>query len=250
MNIFTLLSCAAVLIVSNLSVAADLPEALHQALQLEIRDAGLLADKVTPEIIPNQEEESFKALVGTFMFYMSQKEGVIMRGNALESAQFRTANDEQKAKMRKVLYDGIDYSQAIVFAPQGPVCHTLTVFVDASCEFCAKFHQEVPNLNQAGIMVRYLAYPKDGLESEGAKLTETVWCNQDPAATMVKVWQGEKLPMQSCTTAPLMSHFSLGESLDFPGTPAILYANGELSTGVFTTKELTDYLNTLPTSCK
>lgn len=243
-----LLPCLVLLSGGAFAEPVELPESMQKVLNAEIQDAGLLPEKTQPKITEDGEG-GYHALVGGFLFYLG-KEGMALRGNALESDEYREADDHDRADMRKALFESIDYSQAITFPAKDKVCHVLTVFVDASCEFCAKFHQEIPALNQAGVTVRYLAYPKDGLESEGAKMTETVWCAEDPAAAITTWWKDESLEPASCDTDPVQQHFLIGETLDFPGTPAIIYANGELSTGAFTTEELLEYLDTLPSACE
>ena len=41
----------------------------------------------------------------------------------------------------------------------------ITVFTDVDCAYCRKLHKEVPQLNAAGITVRYLAFPRAGVGS-------------------------------------------------------------------------------------
>ena len=42
----------------------------------------------------------------------------------------------------------------------------ISVFTDIDCGFCRKLHKEVLNLNALGVEVRYLAFPRAGLDSK------------------------------------------------------------------------------------
>jgi len=42
----------------------------------------------------------------------------------------------------------------IVFSPANPKM-TVTVFTDIDCGFCRRFHNQIADLNKAGIRVRY-----------------------------------------------------------------------------------------------
>ena len=52
------------------------------------------------------------------------------------------------------MVEALEPATLIVFAPQAPVKHVVTVFTDVDCPYCAKFHLEVPELNALGVEVR------------------------------------------------------------------------------------------------
>lgn len=56
----------------------------------------------------------------------------------------------------------------IIFkAPQEK--YVVTVFTDISCGYCKKLHESVDELNRQGVTVRYLAYPRQGADSDVGK---------------------------------------------------------------------------------
>jgi len=61
----------------------------------------------------------------------------------------------------------------------------LTVFTDTSCPYCQKLHQEVNYLQQAGITVRYLPYPRGGSRGPGYMALKQVWCAEDKNAARI-----------------------------------------------------------------
>ncbi len=230
--------------------AADALDSLRQSLALEMKDAGLQDNYAAiAKLEEDTENGGYRVNVGTLVFYIS-KDGLVMRGNVLSLPEYQKADEEKRADLREALLKRINFDKAIEFKPVGKTCYTIAVFMDASCPFCAKLHQEIPALNQAGVLVRYLAYPKDGLASEGAKLTESMWCADKPQEAANAVWNDKEIPAKTCADSPLTAHFTLGESLDFPGTPTILFSNGEMSTGTFSAKELLAYLANEPSACQ
>lgn len=44
--------------------------------------------------------------------------------------------------------------------------HVITVFTDITCGYCHKLHEEMKDYNALGITVRYLAFPRRGVQSE------------------------------------------------------------------------------------
>ena len=67
---------------------------------------------------------------------------------------------------RRQLLEGLDDSEMLVFSPAAEnIKATITVFTDIDCGYCRKLHQEVPALNDMGVAVRYLAYPRAGIGS-------------------------------------------------------------------------------------
>ncbi len=47
--------------------------------------------------------------------------------------------------------------------------HVITVFTDITCGYCLKLHRELEDYLGEGITVRYLAYPRNGLQNQTAE---------------------------------------------------------------------------------
>ena len=47
--------------------------------------------------------------------------------------------------------------------------HVVTVFIDISCHYCHLLHQQIKEYNELGITVRYLAFPRAGLNSQNCR---------------------------------------------------------------------------------
>ncbi|MDZ7683836.1 MAG: disulfide isomerase DsbC N-terminal domain-containing protein [Gammaproteobacteria bacterium] len=75
-------------------------------------------------------------------------------------------SEQARQTRRKEMINAVDASDMVVFSPpEENIKATVNVFTDIDCGYCRKLHQEVPELNRLGIVVRYLGYPRAGLQS-------------------------------------------------------------------------------------
>ena len=125
--------------------------------------------------------------------------------------------------------NAIGESKMIVFGPASPK-RTLTVFTDVDCPYCARLHQEVPQLTAAGVKVRYLLFPRAGVGSETYKRSVAVWCAKDRAKALATAKAGGKIDMKTCPN-PVDEHLKLGAEVGVEGTPALVFDDGRVVPG-------------------
>ena len=125
--------------------------------------------------------------------------------------------------------DRVDASDMVVFAPEEPKTH-ITVFTDVDCGYCRKLHSEVEQLNNLGIEVRYMAFPRGGMQSPAAQVMQSVWCADNRQQAMTSAKQGKTVEEVTCTN-PVAQEYELGKQLGVQGTPAIFLANGVMIPG-------------------
>ncbi|RUO79477.1 bifunctional protein-disulfide isomerase/oxidoreductase DsbC [Pseudidiomarina taiwanensis] len=106
----------------------------------------------------------------------------------------------------------------------------VTVFTDPSCGYCRQLHQRVDEYNELGISIRYLAYPRNGMQSSAANQLRSVWCADDPQQALTAAKQDDRLLAASCDD-PVAEHYALGRKFGVSGTPAIILPNGQLIPG-------------------
>jgi len=131
-----------------------------------------------------------------------------------------------------------------VFAPAKPRKAVITVFTDVDCSYCRKLHLEVPRLNALGVEVRYLAFPRGGIESAGYEKIVTAWCSADRNDAITRMKRGEKLASRTCKN-PVADQYQLGIALGVTGTPAIVLEDGEMLPGYLPADELAKVLGIL-----
>lgn len=121
----------------------------------------------------------------------------------------------------------------------------VTVFTDTSCPYCQLLHQEVPKLNELGITVRYLAFPRAGLNSDVASQMRAVWCASQPQDALEQAFQMREgqAPQETCSGAAISEGFELGQRFGVRGTPAMVLPNGELGEGFMSADELAEAIS-------
>ncbi len=135
----------------------------------------------------------------------------------------------------------VDEANLAIFPASQTEKAKLTVFTDTSCPYCIKLHAEVGYLQQAGITVRYLPYPRGGERGPGYSTLKQVWCAEDKKMAMdigKGVTEGE-LPAGDCKAADFVDRgYQLGDQLGVTGTPALYLESGEAITGYVPYAEL------------
>lgn len=129
-----------------------------------------------------------------------------------------------------------DYSvkDMIVYPSSGQEKSIITVFTDSSCPYCKKLHQEIPILQEAGITVRYIAFPRGGPGGHGFNQMRSVWCdtNRVKAMNIVMDTAQGTVGDGNCNEAnAVTSGYRLGSNLGVKGTPSIVLENGQLLPG-------------------
>jgi thiol:disulfide interchange protein DsbC len=154
-----------------------------------------------------------------------------MQGALIEVNDGQPLNLTKVAEARGIgqVLDKVAAKDMVVFAPEEPKTH-VTVFTDVDCGYCRKLHSEVAQLNELGIEVRYMAFPRGGMESPAAQVMQSVWCADDRQAAMNAAKQGQRVEDKTCAN-PVAQEYQLGQQLGVQGTPAIFLANGVLIPG-------------------
>ena len=139
---------------------------------------------------------------------------------------------------RKQLMNAISDKDTIAFGEgEGRFVETINVFTDVDCGYCRKLHSEIAEINALGIRVRYLAYPRGGIGSEGYEKLVTAWCAKDPQATLTNLKSGRTMKMSNCES-PVKDQYFLGQQIGISGTPAIITSDGRLFPGYLPAGEL------------
>ena len=138
--------------------------------------------------------------------------------------------EEYKKQVIASLFGALDEQQMVIFSPER-FQHTVTVFTDIDCGFCRKFHNEIDQVMEQGIRIRYLFFPRTGPFSESWEKAEQVWCSQDQHSAMTKAKKGQNLTVRVCPNTPVEKHFNIGQLLQVQGTPTIISDKGEIIVG-------------------
>ncbi|MEK9933433.1 MAG: thioredoxin fold domain-containing protein [Luminiphilus sp.] len=139
--------------------------------------------------------------------------------------------EERRSVGRREQMATVSVDDMVVFSPEGETLDYVSVFTDVTCFYCQKLHREVDQLNAKGIEVRYLAFPRGGIDSDGAKKLATAWCAEDQQTTLTELKAGVELPLNECADNPIAAQYQLGKDLGVSGTPAIVTSTGLMIPG-------------------
>jgi len=182
-------------------------------------------DSITVSQMPGLYEVTY----GLDVLYVSADGRFLMSGNMIDIDAGKNLTEDKRSGARVSLIDSVDESKMIIFSPE-KVKHSVTVFTDIDCMYCRRMHTEIEELNKRGIEVRYLFFPRAGLNSKSYKKAVSVWCaaNQQDALTQAKL--GKPVDEQSCDN-PIDEHMALVKKLGLTGTPASVLGNGQIVPG-------------------
>ncbi|MGP1959023.1 MAG: bifunctional protein-disulfide isomerase/oxidoreductase DsbC [Arsenophonus sp. NC-CH8-MAG3] len=124
--------------------------------------------------------------------------------------------------------------------------YLVTIFTDITCSYCKKFHQEIEEYNKKGITIRYLAFPRNGLNQESAKAMTSIWCSANREKVFTGAFKGEMVsPIKKCKTVDIAAQFNIGHMLGINGTPALVLEDGTVIPGYMTADDLIKELEKL-----
>lgn len=154
--------------------------------------------------------------------------------------QFDNITERYRSTQRTAILGDLDEKDMVVFAPKGEKKGEVYVFTDVDCGYCRKFHEEVPQLNDLGIQVNYLAWPRAGLNSRTGEMMQAVWCSADrqTALTKAKTRQGTVEPASKDCKSPVAEQIMLGRKLGVSGTPAVFLKDGKQVGGYLKAEDL------------
>ena len=166
----------------------------------------------------------YQVIIGSDVIYMSHDGNYVLKGEILDLSNRRNITEDVLAENRVQLLNTISENEYIEFSPTLPENY-IYVFTDVDCGYCRKLHRDVPELNSLGIAVRYLAYPRTGVDSAIGDEMRNVWCAEDRQKALTAAKNREQVQSRLCD-APIARHYALGKELGVRGTPAIFLENG------------------------
>jgi thiol:disulfide interchange protein DsbC len=91
--------------------------------------------------------------------------------------------------------------------------------------------------NALGITVRYLAFPRQGLQSQAEQDMKAIWCAKDRNKALDDAMNGKGVKPASCDL-DIAKHYALGVQFGVNGTPAMVLSNGYVVPGYQGPKEM------------
>jgi len=183
----------------------------------------------------------YQVTIGPDVIYMSRDGNYVLKGEILDIGNRRNLTEDFRAQTRINLLNTIADSEYIEFSSTKSKNY-IYVFTDVDCGYCRKLHRDVPELNSMGIAVRYLAYPRAGVDSIIGEEMRNVWCAENRQKALTTSKNRQPIEVKICD-APIARHHALGRELGVTGTPAIFLENGRKLPGYIPPDELYEQIN-------
>ncbi|TQV64190.1 MAG: DsbC family protein [Halothiobacillaceae bacterium] len=231
------------ILASALALTTSLPalaDATADALAktLKERMPGMPLTSVTATPVPG----IYEVVAGPDVVYMTGDARYMFQGALIDFEQRKNLTEARLTGIRADMLRQIKDEDTVIYAAEGETRYTITVFTDPSCPYCRKLHNEVPELNKQGVKVRYVLYPRAGLESPIGKSSIGIMCAKDRKAELDKSLGGQSVSLPACDKHPLARQLELGAQMGLEGTPFIVTDSGQVIPGYRPAAELVKML--------
>ncbi|MCC8987170.1 MAG: DsbC family protein [Candidatus Contendobacter sp.] len=183
----------------------------------------------------------YEVIVGGQVLYLSADGRFVVQGDILDLDSHANLTDNRRGELRDKAIDTVAEKDMVVFAPEGPVRHTVTIFTDIDCGYCRKMHSQMAAYSKEGIKIRYLMFPREGVGSESYNKAVSVWCADNRQEAMTKAKRGDNIERKTCDN-PVQAQYELGQKLGVRGTPSLILENGDMIPGYVPPAQLAQLL--------
>lgn len=183
----------------------------------------------------------YEVITDQGLFYVANNGSLLISGRMYDITDSEPLNlsDLSLNSMRQQELKNYTDSMLVFAAPEEK--HVITVFTDPTCGYCQQLHKNMAQYHDAGITVRYLAFPRSGVTGSAGQTLQNVWCAADPLNALSVAKNGGTVPTARCAN-PVAEHYALGQKFGVTGTPAIVLASGELIPGLLPLPRLLERL--------
>ena len=208
--------------------------------------ADAVADRLAGSLSVNGQSMPVEAVTATPMdgiyhvrlesgesFYSNADGSHFLLGDLYENADDGLVNltEQEHNQERADALAAVPESERVIYRGAAEPKATIVVFTDPSCPYCARLHDTIPELNERGIAVHYMAFPRAGMNSAVATTLQKVWCSDNRSEAMNRAKEGEAISSAASCDNPVAGQYDLGRALGVQGTPAIILPNGQLVPG-------------------
>jgi len=198
---------------------------VNEPIMAKFAELGVTVKQINPSPVAGLKE----LITDKGVLYASPDGQFLMQGTLID---LNNRNNLTEQALNGVRQEGLaDYEDSMIVYKAKNEKHSITVFTDISCGYCRKLHRELDDLLEAGITVKYMAFPRGGLQGSGYADLMNVWCAKDQQEAMTEAKSGADTKVIAGCHAPVAEHYQLGQSFGINGTPAIILEDGTMIPG-------------------
>lgn len=207
-------------------------------------------ENILKKMIPGEKPDSimetpipgfFEVAYGPEIMYMTKDARYMLKGDIVDLKEKVNLTEEKRSTGRQKLIKDIDPASMIIFKPEAETKYVVNIFTDIDCGYCRKLHREISSYTDRGIEIRYLAYPRSGLNTESYYKAVSVWCSEDRNSALTIAKSGGEINSKACES-PVIKHMSVANKIGVTGTPTIVLADGSVLPGYVPAGQLSQVL--------
>ncbi len=212
----------------------------QSTMQKVLSQYGMQIEEISPAPLAGL----FEVVTNRGDVYANQDASYFIYGQMIHTNGENSENltDLTMAKRNQRKFNEANVEQELIVYPAKNEQYVINVFSDPTCGYCRKLHDEMKSYNDAGITVRYLAFPRGGSSSPTVEALSAVWCAKDQRRAMdLAKSSGYSQKNKNCVDL-VRRHMALGVDVGVTGTPALLLQDGTLVSGYVPAPRLLEML--------
>lgn len=218
-----------------IAALTGLAHADDTAIQQTLKKLDIQQADIQPSPIPGLST----VMTESGVLYISADGKHLLQGPLYDVSGTQPVNVTNQSLVKRL--EALSGEMIVYKAPQEK--HVVTVFTDITCGYCHKLHEQMKDYNALGITVRYLAFPRQGLNSKTEKDMQSIWCTGNRKTSFDAAMRGDDITSATCKTSDIAKHFELGVQFGVTGTPAVVLEDGTLIPGYQPPKEMAAMLD-------
>jgi thiol:disulfide interchange protein DsbC len=188
-------------------------------------------------------DDNFHEIIINKQIYYATNDGkYLIVGNVINLNTKESITENTKMNQRISIIDSIDMKNFMIFKPK-KTDHILTIFTDTSCPYCQKLHNEIPDLLENNIEIRYVLFSRNGNDVDAYQQLVSAWCSADKIDALEDLFAGDILDDASNCENPIARNFDHAGSLSVEGTPTIFLEDGRIIPGYQNYKNILAFIN-------
>jgi thiol:disulfide interchange protein DsbC len=222
LSTFLVLSAMTLLSVSNVANSQQSDDALISSLSAKL---NLKINAIGDSPVPGLKQ----IYTDRGLFYVSDNGEYFLQARVYNVTE--GVVDETENALKDMRMDGVKrFKDSVIEFPAKNEQYVINVFTDTTCGYCRKLHNEIDQYNDLGITVRYLAWPRAGINSTVYHDTVSIWCSENPQKAITDAKAGKSVNDAKCANN-VAEQFKFGQQIGVSGTPNIIMPDGTVVPG-------------------
>lgn len=219
-------------------VAGEAEEEAEEITNVKKALSSLMPQAKPDSVVPSALPGMYEVVYGPQIIYISGDGRYMLEGDLYDITQRLNMTEAKRRTGRAKIIAAMDPKTMIIFSPPvEKVKYTITAFTDIDCSYCRKMHEQIEEYNQLGIAIRYLAFPRSGVDTPSYYKAVTAWCSADRQQAITRAKAGEKMPKKKCDN-PVREHMAAARAVNVTGTPTLMLESGRVIPGYVEPKRL------------